>query len=138
MHLLGFKVHWLGSWTCREAARTPKTKQMHGRCAHRNQKHEQMHGRCAHSIFRMCTPTKHLQTFSGHSFENVYTYLAFAAFHGPPFCLQGHPERRRGSRIANGMQQMHNRSAQLNDTLVKNQLVFDYQRSRICTPPMRL
>ena len=84
MHLLGFKVHWLGSWTCREAARTPKTKQMHGRCAHRNQKHKQMHGRCAHYIFLGCTPTVHLQTFKNLSFENVLTYCAFAAFHGPP------------------------------------------------------
>ena len=57
---------------------------------------------------------------------------------GPTFYFQSHPERRRGSWMANRMQQMHDRSAQLNDTLVKNLLVFDYQRSRICTPPMRL
>ena len=93
------------------------------------------------------------------NFSNVHTYRAIAHFKkthfckcadllcicsilepslGPTFYFQGHPGKRRGSWMADRMQQMHNRSAQLNDTLVKNPLVFDYQRSRICTPPMRL
>ena len=40
--------------------------------------------------------------------------------------------------MADRMRQMQNRSAQCNDAMVKKSLVFDYRKSRICTPPERL
>ena len=40
--------------------------------------------------------------------------------------------------MADRMRQMHNRSAQFNDAMVKKSLVFDYRRSQMCTPPERL
>ena len=56
----------------------------------------------------------------------------------PTFYFQGHPGKRRGSWMADRMRQMHNRSAQFNDAMVKQSSVFDYRRSQMCTPPERL
>ena len=40
--------------------------------------------------------------------------------------------------MAARMRQLHNRSAQCNDAMVKKSLIFDYREFKICTPPERL
>ena len=40
--------------------------------------------------------------------------------------------------MADSIGQMHNRSAQCNDAMVKKTLIFDDRKSQMCTPPERL